>query len=157
MTVTPCDIRIDKEGVWYFRGAEMFRREIVNYFYEHLHIDEQGCHLIELPGDPGDRCFVEVEDTAFVVKAVHTSDEANNGQKSLSLLLSDETQEPLMPETLYVGQDNVLYCSVKNGYFKARFTRAGYYQMADHIEYDKASDAYYLELKDQRFYIHQQQ
>lgn len=152
-TVPLCDIRIDKEGVWYFRGAEMFRREIVNFFYAHLRLDENGAYLIELPGENGDRCQVEVEDTAFVIKAVFETHKPENGGKSLILLLSDDTEELLEPETLHVGPDNVLYCTVREGRFKARFTRAGYYQMAEHIEYDEKDDTYFVALKDRRYYI----
>lgn len=152
-TIPHCDIRIDKEGTWYYRGAEMFRREFVNFFYAHLKLDERGSYLIELPGDPGDRCFVEVEDTAFVVKSVSRTNSSKNNEESIMLLLSDDSQEALVPETLHVGKDNVLYCVVKDGDFKARFTRSGYYQMTDHIEYDEESDAYFVTLKDQRFYI----
>ena len=59
-----CNIRIDKNGVWYYKGAEMFRREIVNFFYQNLRQDESGRYLIELPND---RCYLEVEDAPFVV------------------------------------------------------------------------------------------
>ena len=30
------DIRIDKDGIWYFRGEEMKRQDIVNYLYKYL-------------------------------------------------------------------------------------------------------------------------
>ncbi|HAR97539.1 MAG TPA: DUF1285 domain-containing protein, partial [Syntrophus sp. (in: bacteria)] len=39
-TTPRSDIRIDKDGVWFYRGQEMFRREIVNLFYEHLKQDD---------------------------------------------------------------------------------------------------------------------
>ncbi len=92
-------------------------------------------------------------DTAFVVKTVFAEHAADNGGKSLILLLSDDTRETLDPETLFIGQGNVLYCTVKQGRFPARFTRAGYYQMAEHIEYDETSDAYYVALQGHRYYI----
>ena len=42
------EIKIDKEGVWYYKGAHMFRKEILSVFFEHLKIDECGKYLIEL-------------------------------------------------------------------------------------------------------------
>ncbi len=30
------DIKIDKEGTWFYKGAEMFRKDILEIFYEHL-------------------------------------------------------------------------------------------------------------------------
>jgi uncharacterized protein len=145
------DIRIDKEGTWYFRGAEMFRREIVNYFYENLKMDTSGRYLIELPGD---RCFVEVEDKAFVVKTVLKYRTTPDDREVILITLSDDSQEILDPVTLRIGRDNVLYCSIKNGAFEARFSRPGYYQLTGHVECDADSDAYFLRLNGQRFYIH---
>ena len=63
-----CNIRIDKEGVWYYKGAEMFRKEIVNFFYQNLKRDESCQYLIELEND---RCYLDVEDTPFVIRSVH--------------------------------------------------------------------------------------
>jgi uncharacterized protein len=146
-----CDIRIDKDGTWYFRGAEMFRREIVNYFYDNLRMDTSGHYLIELPGD---RCFVEVEDTAFVVKAVHKIRSTPDNREEFLITLSNDTQEILDPVTLRIGRDNVLYCSIRNGDFEARFSRSGYYQLAEHVEYDTDNDAYFLRLNGRRFDIH---
>jgi hypothetical protein len=152
-----CDIRIDKEGIWYFRGAEMFRREIVNFFYENMRLDETGNYLIELQGDSGDRCYVEVEDTAFVVKSVYKKNVSDNGGEGIVLGLSDDTEEILDPATLKIGEENVLYCIINksgnNRIFKARFSRAGYYQLAEHINYDDVNDAYFIELNDQRYFI----
>ena len=145
-----CDIRIDKEGVWYYRGVEMTRRDIVNYFYQNLKQDQMGRYLIELDNE---RCHLEVEDTPFVVKAVHRSLSENNGEESIYLLLSDDTLEKLDPGTLWIGNDNVLYCIVKNHQFYARFLRAGYYQLASDIEYDAQRDLYFILMNGYRYYI----
>ena len=53
------------------------------------------------------------------------------------LILSDDSREELAPETLYVGLENILYCKVKGHSFPARFSRAAYYQLAEHVEKDK--------------------
>ena len=57
------DIRIDKEGIWYFCGEEMVRRDIVNYLYRYLKRDETGRYVIETEND---RCYVMVEDAPFL-------------------------------------------------------------------------------------------
>ena len=44
----PTDICIDKDGIWYFRGAEMKRQDIVQYFYQYLRRDGDGNYLIEM-------------------------------------------------------------------------------------------------------------
>lgn len=147
----PCQIRIDKEGVWYYQGAEMFRREFVNFFYQHLHRDAEGHYVIELPND---RCYVEVEDTAYFVKAVHT-DNGHEGASggSLRIMLCDDTWENLNPETLYVGRGNVLYCEVRGGKFPARFSRAAYYQLAEHIDQDADNGTFFLRCQGRRYDI----
>jgi len=42
------DIHIDKDGLWFYRGMEMTRRDIVRLFYRHLKRDESGGYLIEI-------------------------------------------------------------------------------------------------------------
>ena len=145
-----CDIRIDKEGVWYYKGAEMFRKEIVNFFYQNLKRDESGQYLIELEND---RCYLDVEDTPFVIRSVHRAPSEKDGKATIYLLLSDETVEPLNPETLRIGNDNVLYCTIKNDRFDARFSRASYYQLANDIDYDDYQDIFFIHMNGRRFYI----
>jgi hypothetical protein len=123
--IPPCEILIDKEGRWFHNGVEIIRRDFIQLFSGHMERDGQGRYILTWEGKP---CFVEVEDTAFVVRRV---DEENG---SFSLHLSDDSIEDLLPETLSVGPDNIPYCMVKNGRFSARFTRTAYYQIARYIE-----------------------
>lgn len=149
-TIPPCHIRIDKEGIWYYNGFEMFRKEIVNFFYQNLRRDASGLYLIELEND---RCYLDVEDTAFVVRSVWQSLSGKKGNTAFSLLLSDDTTEVLDPATLRIGAENVLYCNVKNNRFTARFLRVAYYQLAVHIDYDEKQDAYFISQNGERCYI----
>ena len=66
--------------------------------------------------------------------------------------MPDGSEEKLDPNTLRVSSDDVLHCSVGPG-LPARFSRAGYYQLAEHIQYDTEQDRYYLLLNGNRFYI----
>lgn len=143
-----CDIRIDRDGIWYYRGAVMFRKEIVNYFYEHLRLDDEGRYWIDLEHDC---CVVEVEDTPFVIRAVFRSGEKDGNSDGIKLLLCDDTFESLDPSSLSMTEENVPYCSVRGGRFTARFSRPAYYQLAEHIEYDARRDAFYLALNGQTY------
>lgn len=146
------NLRIDKEGTWYYNDSEMFRKDIVNYFYQNLKIDEAGNYIIEI--DEGNKCPIEVEDAPFVVKAVVTTfDNEEHGIKQIELLLNDSSLEPLNPSTLESSKNNILYCNVKENRFKARFSRAGYYQLAEHINYNEEKNLYYVMLKEEMFYI----
>jgi len=143
-------IRVDKEGIWYYQGALMFRKDILEVFFENLKRDEEGRYLVEFEGD---KCLIEVEDTPIVVEAVVKHARSDHGGESIEIVLSDFTSEKLDPLTLRVGTDNVLYCCIKNGTFEARFLRAAYYQIAECIEHDGEKDSYFIPLNGKNNYI----
>lgn len=148
------DIRIDKEGVWYYKGAHMFRKEILKVFFEHLKIDECGKYLIELGQE---RCYLDVEDTAFIVAAVYKKQLPDNGRSQIDILLSDDSCEKLEMQSLHVGRDNVLYCRVKEGIFTARFSRNSYYQLAEFIEQSENGNNYFINLNGEKYLINSNQ
>lgn len=148
--IPPCQIKIDKEGVWYYKGKEIIRKDILRYFYQNLKKDEFGRYIIELEDDC---CYLEVEDTPFVIKAIYGPESQSSNEECIYLLLSDQSLEKLDPCTLCVGKDNVLYCSIKDKAFVARFSRASYYQIANFIEYDAEKDKYLISMNGESFYI----
>ena len=148
------DIRIDKEGVWYYKGAHMFRKEILNVFFEHLTIDACGKYLIELGEE---RCYLDVEDTAFIVAAVYKTQLPDNGRAQIDILLSDDSCEKLEMQSLHVGSDNVLYCRVKEGKFTARFSRNSYYQLAEFIEQSENGNHFFININGERYIINTNQ
>jgi uncharacterized protein len=145
-----CDIKIDKEGAWYYRGALMFRKEILCVFFENLKIDEEGKYLIELSGE---RCYLDVEDTAFVVAAVNKTRQKDDIRDCIYIRLTDDSQEKLDLNTLNAGKDNVLYCRVKNGKFTARFSRKSYYQLAEFIEQEEKGNRFFVNVNNKKFFI----
>jgi len=152
-----CDIRIDKEGTWYYRGAEMYRADIVRYFYQYLKKDDKQHYYIEL--SDYDRCKIEVEDTAFVVTSaekVSSDDEKGKGEIVL-IQLSDGSTEALRLDSLSISAENVLYCEVKGSEFRARFSRKSYYQIINDVEYDEKSGKYYLKMNGHRYFIEERE
>ena len=139
-------IYIDKEGKWFHKGIEMIHKGIVNEFYRSLATDSNGEYLIVMGNE---KCLVEVEDTPFIITRVEFENAAEGERIVLSLI--DDTKENLDPDTLSVGEDNVLYCRIKNNTFKARFSRAAYYQLASRIK--EEGDKFYLPLKNKKYYI----
>ena len=149
----PCGIVIDREGDWHYRGSRMERIDIVSHLCQHMSRDEaSGLYTIQLGKQ---RCYLEVEDTPLVVTGVlHT--EEREGDKPGQLLLAIkhlETPEALIPESLWVGEQNVLYCKVMEGGIPARFLRPAYYQLAEFIQEDREQNRFYLSLGAKRFYI----
>ena len=135
------DIRIDAEGVWFYRGTEMIRRDIVRVFYRHLRQDASGGCFIEIGRQ---RYPVEVEDTAFVVLGLRWTEERDGEGDCAYLLLSDDSIEKLDPVTLRIGKDNVPYCRIRNGAFEARFSRSSYYTLTERVEYDSIRSTYVI-------------
>ena len=147
-TIPPCMIFIDKNGKWFHKGIEMIHRGIINEFYRSLTTDSCGEYIITLGKE---KCFVEVEDTPFLITRVEFDDLENSVEEKITIYLIDETQELLNPDTLSIGNENVLYCLIKNNTFKARFSRAAYYQLASRIK--EEGDKYYLPLNNSKYYI----
>ncbi len=141
-------IYIDKEGKWFHKGIEMIQRGIVNEFYRSLTMDSSGEYLIVMGNE---KCLVEVEDTPFIITRVEFDGTEGDEGEEVVLCLIDDTTESLEPDTLNVGDENVLYCRIKNNTFKARFSRAAYYQLASHIK--EEGDKFYLPLKNKKYFI----
>ena len=144
------DIKIDKDGIWYYQGAHMFRKDILRVFFEHLKVDDSGKYFVELNEEI---YYLDVEDTAFVVTSVCKTKTPINCHERIDVLLSDECLEKLDLSSLFVGKNNIMYCRIKDGKFTARFTRSSYYQMAEFIEMDDATDCFYIDLNNERYFI----
>ena len=146
--IPPCLIYIDKEGRWFHKGVEMIHREFIRLFYQHMEMDSRGRYIINLGAD---RCYVEVEDTPFLVRRTtfKKANETNNSR--FILFLSDDSQEALSPDTLSIGENNVLYCKVRNRTFSARFDRAAYYQLAEYVV--EENNRYSLPLNGEKYII----
>lgn len=146
-----CDIRIDKDGVWYYRGAEMYRHDIVQYLYAHVKKKAEGDYYIEI--SEYDRCKIDVEDTAFVVKSAERVHLDNGKKDAIRIHLSDGSSEELRLDSLSISGENVLYCRIKENEFKARFSRKSYYQIINDVEYDDQLGKYFLKINGDRFFI----
>ncbi len=140
-------IFINRDGKWFYKGVEMIQREIILDFYRSLSTDSFGNYIITLGEE---QCYVEVEDTPFIVtRAEFERIEKNN--EIISIYLTDGTVEKLDPGTLRVNDNNVLYCSIRENCFRARFSRAAYYQIAEYIK--EEGDKFYLPLNNEKYYL----
>jgi hypothetical protein len=136
-------IRIDRDGVWYFEGREIIRKDILSLFYDSLHLDDTGYYL-EINREQE---RLEVEDTVFLVGHAEL---VRDGEEFFVLSLNDGTEERLDLATLHIRPGNIPYCQVKGGRFPARFLRLPFYQVAQHAQYDEEGDEYFLLLNGKR-------
>ena len=144
--ILPCHIRIDKEGNWYYKGAQIIRKDIYLFFNQHLIKDGNGRFLLKINNE---KCYLEVEDTPFVVKRVDIG-------KAFKIVLNDETEEILQLDTLWIGRHNVLYCKVKQNRFDARFNRPSYYDITKYVMCNPLEDTYYIPFGGKKFYLKQE-
>src|SRR5215470_16301509 len=119
-------IRFGRDGRWYSDDEPIPNRAITRLFSRTLKILPDGRGRLELGEDKAD---VLIEDTPWVVTAVE-----GRPATGFTILLNDETREPLDVPSLRVGPENVLYCRVKGGAHAARFLRPAYYELTRHVE-----------------------
>jgi len=144
------EIKIDKDGLWYYRGSHMFRKDIVNVLFQNLHQDAAGQYFIEMGPE---RCYLQVEDTAYVITAVQKTKNSRTGEEQIEILLNDDSCEILDLKSLHIGKDNVLYCRVKNNKFEARFSRKAYYQLAEFIEQSDDQRGFFIKCNAEKYFI----
>lgn len=123
-----CSIRIDKDGRWYYEGNEIINEHVLAAFCNALEKDNDGRYRIVIEQE---LCYIEVEDTPFVVASIRG--DTKNG---LYVLLNTSRLFPLDPDSLSIGESNVLYCTLPDG-MKVRFSRAAYYTLALMMEEDE--------------------
>ncbi len=141
--IEQCGIHVDENGDWFYEGNKIFRPEILEIFYAKLDRLSTGEFILHDIRGP---CLLDVDDTPFVVSRVDLERDKSGAERILILLKNISRSEVLDPDTLAAGRDNVLYCRLADGRFRARFSRPAYYQLAEFIREDVAEHAFYIEL-----------
>jgi hypothetical protein len=114
-------IRFGRDGEWYSDGERIANPRIARLFSRCIRNDGRGGYQLEMGEE---RAPIEVEDTPYVVRQVE------GDPSGFTVVLNDETREPLDPSTLRSDGDHVLYCRVKGGEHEARLLRPAYYALA---------------------------
>jgi hypothetical protein len=149
--IPPCMIYVDKDGKWFHKGAPIIHRDLLALFYQSLDVDEHGHYLIKFKDQI---CRLEVEDTPYVIQTIDFVPGTSPGEEDRFVLyLIDDSKEDLVAETLFVGPGHVPYCMIREGRFKARFSRASYYQIASHIQEETETGRYFVTLNKKKFYF----
>ncbi len=136
-------ISFRRDGHWYSDDERIENPRIALLFSRGLKRDPDGGYYLQVAEE---RAPVTVEDTPYVVVTVE--DAPDDG---LTVVINDETREPLDPATLAVGADNVLYCAVKDGQFRARFLRSAYYHLADRFVAAADGQSFAIAIGDRRY------
>jgi hypothetical protein len=136
-------LRIDRDGLWYHEDQEVTHEGILATLREGLLHDAEGHYLQIGPV----RVPVAVDDAPLVV--IRAEDDGDG----LAVILNDGRREPLRLETLRLGPGEVPYATVREGRFRARFSRAAAYQLMQRLEDDPGSGSVALVLGSRRWVI----
>jgi hypothetical protein len=132
------------DGSWYSDEERIDNPRISLLFSRSVKRNPNGSYYLQVADE---RAPITVEDTPYVVKAVNEDDSGG-----FTILTNDDEHEALDPETLEVGRDNVLYCRVKGGAFRARFLRTAYYHLSNHFFTDEG-ETFSLVVRGRRYPI----
>lgn len=124
-TVESGRISFRHDGHWYNDEERIENPRIALLFSQSIRRNPDGSYFLQVAEE---RAPITVEDTPYVVKTI-----ADDGRGGFVTITNDEVREALASSTLEVGADNVLYCRVKRGEFRARFLRNAYYHLAEHF------------------------
>jgi hypothetical protein len=125
------DIRIGRDGTWYYQGSPIGRIALVKLFATVLKRDAQGDHWLITPAEQG---RIEVEDAPFV--AVELSvvgsgpDQALTLRTNLDEIVTVDADHPLRVEHDPVSGEPAPYVVVRDG-LEARLSRPVYYELVE--------------------------
>ena len=128
-------IVLDSQGRFWHEGARVAHAAMADAFASWIGKHPDNGRFILTNGY--DWTYFKVEDVPFFVKSVRIADSPGSTDgppPTVTLELSDGTEEPLNPESLWVGEQDALYLSVKGGEFDARFTPAAQLALAPLVE-----------------------
>ena len=127
-------IVLDAQGRFWHDGARVTHAAMADAFANWIAKHPDDGRFILTNGY--DWTYFKVEDVPFFVKSVKIGESGRSGRSdaTVTLELSDGTQEALDPESLWIGDQDALYLKVKGGQFDARFTPAAQLGLAPLVE-----------------------
>jgi uncharacterized protein len=137
-------ISFRRDGNWYTDEERIDNPRIALLFSKSVRRNPDGSYYLQVAEE---RASITVEDTAYVVKAIEDDDRGG-----FIVVTNDDEHEPLDASSLEVGSDNVLYCRVKGGQFRARFLRTAYYHLSGSFLAD-SGETFSIVVGDRRYPI----
>ncbi len=132
------DMRIARDGAWFYRGSPIARLALVKLFASVLRREPDGCYWLVTPIERG---RIEVEDVPFLAVALTVAGEGREQQlifrTNLDDIVTAGPDNPLRVETAANGEP-APYILVCDG-LEARITRPVFYDLVElgreeHIE-----------------------
>jgi hypothetical protein len=135
-------ISFRRDGHWYSDDERIDNPRIAMLFSRSIRRNPDGSYYLQVAEE---RAPITVEDTPYVVTRIE-----GDAAHGFIIVLNDDAREPLHPDALEIGADNVMYTAVKNGDERARFLRPAYYHLSQCIQGDERS-GFVLEIAGRRY------
>lgn len=122
-------IRIDRDGVWYYHGSAILRKELICLFAGALTRDQSGRYWLVTPAEMGP---IDVEDAPFL--AVELFHAGSDERQKISLrtnvdeIVTIDDVHPLMMVANGASGERVPYIRLDKG-LEARLTRPVHYEL----------------------------
>jgi uncharacterized protein len=134
------DMRIARDGAWFYRGSPIGRPALVKLFASVLRREPDGCYWLVTPAERG---RIEVEDVPFLAVALTVTDEGREQQlifrTNLDDIVTAGPDHPLRVETAANGEP-APYILVRDG-LEARIVRAVFYDLVELGREERVEDA----------------
>ncbi len=122
-------LELTSEGQWIHNGIQFQNEKLSELFSRSIVWNEiTNEYLVEIGNQ---RATFTCHDTAFFVRAI------NDTTNPWMLTISDGTQEPLQPETLTLGPNNNVYCTVHKIH-RAKLLKSSHQTLAAHVTDDSS-------------------
>lgn len=134
------DMRIARDGTWFYHGSPIGRKELVRLFSTVLKREEDGTYWLETPVEKG---RVEVEDAPFLAVEMEAEGDGRNRSLRFRTNVDDwvtlDDEHPLRVEHDPETGEPSPYIHVRKG-LEARLNRAVYYELVEHGVEEDAGD-----------------
>ena len=125
------DIRIRRDGTWYYRGSEIKRKPLIKLFSSVLKRDSEGQFWLETPVEKG---RIDVDDAPFLAVALEVTGEGASQTltfyTNIDQIVTVDSEHPIRVETDPITEEPSPYVAV-SGTIDALIARSIFYQLVD--------------------------
>lgn len=128
------DMRIARDGTWYYQGSAINRSSLVRLFSTILRHDDDGCFYLVTPVE---KWRIQVEVAPFIAIAVEKNE--REGKQILSFVtnvgdsVTADAQHPIRVEVDPKSDEPSPFIVIRDG-LEAKLSRSVFYQLADMAE-----------------------
>ncbi len=125
------DMRISRDGTWFYHGSPIGRKPLVRLFASVLHRDGDGKYWLETPAE---KCGIQVDDAAFLAVAMEISGAGAacsiEFRTNVDEIVTVDADHPIRVETNLETGEPSPYVWVRDG-LEALIARAVFYDLVE--------------------------